>query len=159
MEQTVNEKKTKRKATSEETPAKPVPAKKSRRLGSLAIILIEVLVVMGIYVFGYVRSTTVFWPGTTINGVKVGGKNAKDAEKAINRTAPTMDVVMLNAETGEPMTQKLYLINADYYGVYDTKAVLKNQNTPLWFTRFLSAESYTLPQEGFAFDEQKLNEL
>ncbi|MBQ7058167.1 MAG: L,D-transpeptidase [Firmicutes bacterium] len=159
MEQTVNEKKTKRGAASEETQEKTRPVRKSRRMGSLAIILIEILVVMGIYVFGYIRSTTVFWPGTTINGVKVGGKSAKEAEKAINRTAPAMDVVMRNAETGETMTQKLYLINADYYAVYDTKAALKNQNTPLWFTEFLSAESYTLPREGFAFDEQKLNEL
>ena len=72
MEQAVSVKKTKRKP---------------KRLGSLAIILIEILVVLGIYFFGYIRSTTVFWPGTTINGVKVGGKTAKAAEKAINRTA------------------------------------------------------------------------
>ncbi|MBQ1367132.1 MAG: L,D-transpeptidase family protein [Firmicutes bacterium] len=133
--------------------------RKPKRLGSLAIILIEILVVLGIYFFGYIRSTTVFWPGTTINGVKVGGKTAKAAEKAINRTAPTMDVIMKNAETGETMIERLQLINADYYAVYDTKALLKYQNTPLWFKDFLSAESYSLPQEGFTFDEKKLEEL
>ena len=146
--------------TSEEAASGKMPAHRRKgRFVSIGLIILEVMVVLGVYIFGYVRSGSVFWPGTSINGVKVGGKGAEAAEQVMNRTAPALEVVMKNAQTGETMTQKILLINAGYYAQYDTQSLLEKQNSSLWFKDFLSAKHYEIPMEGFTFDEQKLNKL
>ncbi len=123
----------------------------------LMLLILLILLLGGVYVFGYRHFQTHFFPGTVINGIQVGEMTVDDAKYAIQNRI--RDYALTVSERGgitETITgDQIYMQYADDGQI---QALLDSQNPYFWLLRLAGGKSYNVKM-GFVYDKASIDSV
>ncbi|MBQ1391823.1 MAG: L,D-transpeptidase family protein [Firmicutes bacterium] len=121
-------------------------------------LLILIVLLASLYLAGFVYAGGRFLPRTYINGVKVSGLSAEDANTALIGDGPKVTILEREKDSQAQLTETISLMEGGGAAMaYDTEPLLDEQNRALWFLCFLhKTEINSVGAEG-EFDEYALD--
>ena len=130
--------------------------KKKSNLGLIIVILLQLILICGVYIYGMKYSKEHFFPGTTIRGLDVSKMTAEEAEAELQKTVPTIRIVEMDQSGREPVIEEISLDKIGYRASYNTAALLDSQKHLDWFIQYRNPASFEISKSGFTYDAAKL---
>ncbi len=138
--------------------SRPRKRKKSNA-GLIIIILLQLILIGGVYAYGLNYSSQKFFPGTTIEGLDVGKMTAEEAEAMLQQMVPSIRIVEMDPSGKAPMIEEISLDKIGYKASYDTAALLSSQKHLDWFIQYKNPASFSVSKSDFTYDPSKLEEV
>lgn len=111
-----------------------------------------------LYAGGAIYTQYLFFPGSKINGVNVGGMNAQEAQEDLNQNAPALTIVEKNAETRDEMTEVIEMKEIGYWENYETQPILDAQPGLDWPVLLSKPIDVDLEKMNFIYDPELLED-
>ena len=151
-----------KKSSSSRKPVKKSGRVKKRRksnAGLIVVILIQLILIAGIYAYGLNYSSQKFFPGTTIGELDVGKMTAEEAEEILQKTVPSIRIVEMDPSGKTPMIEEISLDRIGYRASYDTASLLSSQKHIDWFIQYKNPASFSISKTDFTYDTSLLEQV